>query len=415
MPWNAIATGSDAVGNLAERDRQMASPESKELIQRAAALREQLWAEADEADRRSQLTETVLEAVVGAGLTRLMTPRAYGGHGTDLATLLEVCVELGAGCCSTSWYVGVISAGNFVVSLFPREAQDEVFGAEPGARTALVLGRPSGAVREVPGGLSVSGEWHYVSGCLHAEWISVLVAQENAGAAPAVWFALLPAAEVEIERTWRFTGMRGTGSHTVKAADVFVPRHRLLPYGPVLAGQTDGLVDPVHRYRNSLTGLFGIGLTGSFIGGARGALEFVQGQAAKRPVAGSRYRAQEDSPTFQLDLADAATRIDGAVLHARRITATVEEHAVQGRNADLLTRARTRMDSTRAAQLSRQAVDVLMTAYGSSAFHEASPLQRIWRDVNVGTRHAGFGMGIPQQVYGRALVGADPREISPLV
>lgn len=56
-----------------------------------------------------------------------------------------------------------------------------------------------------------------------------------------------------------------------------------------------------------------------------------------------------------------------------------------------------------------------MTAYGSSAFNEANPLQRIWRDVNVGSRHAGFGMGIPQQLYGRALVGRDPREISLLV
>src|SRR5258708_17852603 len=46
----------------------------------------------------------------------------------------------------------------------------------------------------------------------------------------------------------------------------------------------------------------------------------------------------------------------------------------------------------------------LLTAHGSSSFNEANPLQRIWRDVNVAGRHAAFGMGIPHQIYGRALL-----------
>jgi 3-hydroxy-9,10-secoandrosta-1,3,5(10)-triene-9,17-dione monooxygenase len=64
------------------------------------------------------------------------------------------------------------------------------------------------------------------------------------------------------------------------------------------------------------------------------------------------------------------------------------------------------------AQQCRDAMDLLMTAYGSSAFSDSCPLQRIWSDVQVGSRHAAFGMGIPQQVYGRALAGMDPRQVS---
>jgi hypothetical protein len=73
------------------------------------------------------------------------------------------------------------------------------------------------------------------------------------------------------------------------------------------------------------------------------------------------------------------------------------------------------MASTVAAQRCRETIDTLLTAYGSSAFHESNPLQRIWRDINVGSRHVAFGLGIPEMIYGRVLVGRDPREVSYLV
>jgi alkylation response protein AidB-like acyl-CoA dehydrogenase len=231
----------------------------------------------------------------------------------------------------------------------------------------------------------------------------------------AVHLALVPVSEVEIRDTWFFTGMRGTGSNTVVADRLYVPRHRVLPLMPVIVGETDHLVSPGHRYRNSLMGLFAIGLLGAQLGGADRALSYVREHGPTRPVAASTYRSQVESPTFQLDLASAATLIHSAMLLAGHLAQTVDEHAAAGRNADVTTRAQARMDSTQVAQNCRDAIGLLLTAYGSSAFSESNPLQRIWRDVSVGSRHAGFGMGIPQQLYGRALVGMDPRAISFLV
>ncbi|WP_275427279.1 PhzA/PhzB family protein [Streptomyces sp. NEAU-S7GS2] len=40
-----------------------------------------------------------------------------------------------------------------------------------------------------------------------------------------------------------------------------------------------------------------------------------------------------------------------------------------------------------------------------AASNEVSPVQRIRRALHAGSRRAGFGMGIPQQSYGPALVG----------
>lgn len=378
----------------------------------AAVLREQ----AAGSDRARRLTGPAFAALEGSGMLRLMTPSRFGGHATDLSTFLAACTELGRGCCSAAWIAGVLGAGDFVVSLFPEQAQEEVWGDDPDAGSALVLGAPGRDVRAVEGGGAVvSGRWPYASGSCHTQWVTVLVAVPAPSGPPVVHFALVPRREVTVEDTWTVVGMRGTGSNTVVMDGVVVPPHRLLPYHPVLAGDTDGLVDPGHRYRNSLTGVFSIGLIGALLGGAREALDIVQSHGPTRRVAGSSYTRQTESPTFQLDLAEAAMAVDTATLHARRLAETVDTFAAAGENPDLVTRARARMDSTLVAHTCRGAVDTLLTAYGSAAFDEAHPLQRIWRDVNVGSRHAGFGMGIPEQIYGRALVGEDPRRISPLV
>ncbi|MER6710985.1 acyl-CoA dehydrogenase family protein [Streptomyces sp. NPDC006129] len=390
-------------------------PDRAELVARAEGLRELLQEDAVECERERRLTDRVVTAMTEAGLLRLQTPRRLGGYETDMRTLLDVATALGRGCPSAAWIAGVLNAGNFMAALFPAAAGDEVWGDTPDARCALVLGLPSPAVEPVDGGLIVSGEWAYVSGCLHAQWVSALIAVPTDAGRPDVRFALMPADEIAIKDTWYFAGMRGTGSNTVVADRIFVPDHRLVPYLPVLNGETDGVVDPALPYRNSLTGLFAIGLIGALIGAAEAALDFVRDKGPTRPVAGSTYRDQTKSPTFQLDLADATSKIDTAKLVAARIADTVDELARAGVNADLTVRARNRLESAQVGRLCREAVDTLLTAHGSSAFNESNPLQRLWRDINVGSRHAGFGMGIPEQVYGRALVGGDPRDISFIV
>ncbi|MEV8309806.1 acyl-CoA dehydrogenase family protein [Streptomyces flavidovirens] len=385
------------------------------LVARAGTLRERLWDAAAQADSMRRLPADTVAAITEAGLFRLLTPKRWGGHQTDVRTLLDVCAEIGRGCCSAGWITGVVNAGNFVVSLFPHKAQEEVWGNNPDALAAMVLGMPAKGVEPTAGGVLVTGEWAYASGSLHADWMGGLIAVGSDTGPPEVHFALMPMSELTVKDTWHFAGMRGTGSNTVVAERVFVPAHRLLPYVPVLRGETEELVDPGHAYRHSFTGVFSVGLIGSLIGGADAAYRYVREKAPTRPAAGSTYRNQAESPTLQLDLAEAVTKIDTARLIAGALTDRIDHFAAAGENPDVVTRARARMDSTQTAQLCREAMDTLLTAYGSSAFAESNPLQRIWRDINVGSRHAGFGMGIPQQVYGRALVGKDPREISFLV
>ena len=72
------------------------------------------------------------------------------------------------------------------------------------------------------------------------------------------------------------------------------------------------------------------------------------------------------------------------------------------------------MDTVQAVVNAREASRELMSAHGASAFAESSPLQRIWRDSEVASRHAIVHTGIGTEVYGRALLGVTGG-ITPLI
>ena len=55
-----------------------------------------------------------------------------------------------------------------------------------------------------------------------------------------------------------------------------------------------------------------------------------------------------------------------------------------------------------------------MFAHGSAGFAEASPLQRIWRDAAVASRHAVVLPPIGYELYGKALLGVE-NNVTPLI
>ncbi|RBB33125.1 acyl-CoA dehydrogenase [Burkholderia reimsis] len=389
--------------------------EHEQLVAKAAEVASVLAEESRAADTGRRLTERAVDALTEAGLMRLFTPRRLGGYEAGPATLFDVCYELGRGCCSASWVTSVLNMGNYMIAHFPESTQDDVWGGNRDTRTALIIAPSRAQVERVDGGVVVTGEWAYASGSLHAEWIGALIPKGVDADDETINLVLMPMSALEVRDSWHVTGMRGTGSNTVVANRLFIPRHRVTPYAPIVQGRSRPPSERHRLYSGAFSGLLSIGLLGPQLGAIVTALELVRDQAHERRVASSTFKSQAVSPAFQTDLAEASMMIDGAQLHARRIVETVEHHALAGVLPDEVTRSRFRMESTRVTRLCREAIDRLMTAYGSAAFMESNPLQLIWRDLNVASRHAGFGMGIPQLVYGRALVGLDPREISYLV
>jgi alkylation response protein AidB-like acyl-CoA dehydrogenase len=106
-------------------------------------------------------------------------------------------------------------------------------------------------------------------------------------------------------------------------------------------------------------------------------------------------------------IGEAAMRIDTAWLHTRRAAKVVEDATMTG-PLDAKTGARCRADAGYAMAQVRQAVDTLMNVAGTSAFAESNPLQRIWRDVNVASRHGYLASKPNLELYGRAYCGVEP-------
>ncbi|MFI9047004.1 acyl-CoA dehydrogenase family protein [Streptomyces sp. NPDC053427] len=376
-----------------------------ELVERAATLRPLLAANADRTDRERMVPTENIDALAEAGLLSLMRPARYGGLQTDFRTLLDVGREVGRACGSTAWLTSLLNANAWFVGLFPAQAQDDVWAHIPDARVAGVV-TPSGTAHVVEGGYRVSGRWAPASGCAHADWAVLGVERPDAeGTSDAVGIVLVPMTELTIEDTWFVTGMRGTASNSLVGEDLFVPAHRFHSVPDAVEGRYATPFTDEALYRAPFVPTAALVLTGPQLGLAAAAVDLLLAGAPRRGLTLTSYTVQAEAPTVQLAAANAASHADSAQLHAYRAAADIDEAARSGVLSAYDARARMRMDAGRAAVHAREAVRIVCSAQGASSFGESNPLQRIWRDIETGSRHAVLNPEVAAEIYGKSLFG----------
>jgi alkylation response protein AidB-like acyl-CoA dehydrogenase len=386
-----------------------------ELVDRARALAPLLKENAAEGEQTRRVVQESIDALADAGLFKLMVPRRYGGHETSLGTLLDVCAEVGAADGGTSWVVTLLNAGAWMTSLFPVQAQDEVFGADPAAKVSGVVTPTSTSVK-VEGGYRVSGRWYYNSGSWHADWAVLGIPfTDDDGKVVDQGIALIPRTDTTLEETWFVAGMRSSGSNCLVAQDVFVPEHRTLSVSAAIEGdyRSERLADEP-LYRSAFVSVLALSLIGPQLGLGRAALELVREASGKKPISHTFFETQAESAGFQLQVAKAALMLDTAGLHAHRAARDLDEAAARGEFPTYETRARVRADVGYAAEHVTGAIELLLTAHGAASFAEVNPMQRIWRDSATAARHAIVAPYVAYEVYGKVLVGSEDR-ITPLV
>ncbi|GHF71105.1 acyl-CoA dehydrogenase [Streptomyces mashuensis] len=387
----------------------------KDLTERAAALVGLLRGNAARTEEGRRVVEENIEALAGAGLFALTVPGRFGGHQASVRALLEVSAELGRGCGSTAWTTALVNVCAWITALYPERAQREVFGEDPGARVCSVF-TPGGTSRAAGSGQVISGRWPFASGCLHAQW--ALLGTPVTGAAGEQLdrgVALVPMAELAVEDTWHTVGMRGTGSHTLVAEDVFVPGHRILSVSRALRGEYPTEFTDEALYRAPFVPVLASVLVGPQWGMARGGLELVTASLAEgRPLSHTFFTRAREASSTQMQLAEAAQLVDTAGLHLMRAADDIDACAASGRRMPLRERARVRMDTATVARRSREALDILLNLHGAGSFTEANPLQRLWRDQETASRHAMTNPAVASELYGRALLGIE-EQVTPLI
>jgi alkylation response protein AidB-like acyl-CoA dehydrogenase len=380
----------------------------EDVVKRAAALRPLLEQHRAEGERERRLADEAIAALGDAGLFRAWVPRRFGGLELDFRTLMDATVEITRGDASAGWLVLILGCGDWLTGLFPDQAQEEVFSTGPDTKVCQVL-TPKAAARRVDGGWRVSGNWAPASGCLHSGWAMLGMSLPEHGDDPVgAAFGLVPMSELRIKDTWFTLGMRATGSNLLIGENLFVPDHRVLRRAPATRGVFPRELNDSPRYRAALVPTLATFLIAPLLGMAEQALDHVVAQSGRRGIAFTSYERQRESTGFQLAVAEAATKIDVARLIAHRSADVVDGHALSGTHPDYLERARLRQHSSHAVQQCREAVDVLVSAYGAAAMSESDPLHAALRDIQTASRHAIAHPASNSELFGRALLGIEP-------
>jgi 3-hydroxy-9,10-secoandrosta-1,3,5(10)-triene-9,17-dione monooxygenase len=389
-------------------------PSHAELVLRAAALVPALRERAVEAERLRRLPPDNVAALRGAGLLKVLQARRYGGWQMSLRTHVDVVSTLARGCASTAWCVGVVHAHSWLLGHFPQKAQEDLYGQNPEAFVSAVIA-PRGTARVVEGGYLLNGVWPFGSGCQASDWLLLGAAVLDAkGEAIDEGDLAVPTAQVTIKDDWNVVGLRGTGSCTLMAKDLFVPQHRFVSLPGAIEGRSPGIeLHDGWLYRSAAVPVLALAITPSALGAAETALEVFKTRLPGREVAYTAREVQLQMPVTHMQTAQAATRIDTARLLLHHCADAIQEAAEKGETMEFTQRARVRMDCAYAVRLCMDAVEILYLASGGSGIAEANPIQRAWRDLHAVNMHGLLNLQTNEEMYGRVLLGLEPN--TPLI
>ncbi|GGQ18456.1 acyl-CoA dehydrogenase [Streptosporangium pseudovulgare] len=382
-------------------------PAREELVRRASELLPVLRKNAAWSEENRRLHDESIQALADAGVFKLRVPAHYGGYEADTRTLVEVAAELAKADGSTAWTASVYWIPTWMTCMFPDEVQDEVFST-PDVRVCGTLS-PSAMATPVDGGVVVNGRWGFVSGAWHSHWQEIIAIQAGPGVEPMPIMALVPMSDLEIVDDWNTSGLKGTGSVSTVAKDVFIPAERVLPLPAVLAGQYASKLNAASPiYRVPLLPVASASSVGTAVGLAKAAQEAFFQRLPERKITYTGYSSQREAPLTHLQVAEAAMKVDEAEFHAGRLAGLVDGKGVSGEQWTLEERVKARADMGAACRLAKEAVDIYATASGGSSIYTHVPIQRIARDISAMNLHALMHPNTNAELYGRILCGLEP-------
>jgi alkylation response protein AidB-like acyl-CoA dehydrogenase len=292
----------------------------------------------------------------------------------------------------------------FFCARLPDEGAGEIYSRGPDILIAAQFGRPLKAT-STNGGYRISGQAPFVSNCRDADWFSttVLVDEESAAGEPEMRMVYFPREGCEIIDTWNVMGMRGTGSHDISVADVYVPKSRTFPMQPDF--------EPGSHYRGPLyrlpvMGTAAAGIPTPMLGVARRALDEVTEVARNKTPVASNCRLRERA-TAQVQLGRAEAILRSGRLLLLDTLSQAWRRCLDGETHSLEQRADLQLGMAHAMSSAVQAVELACSIAGTTAFRATSPLERCFRDVQT-MRHHVFASEQRYGTFGQVYLGVEP-------
>jgi alkylation response protein AidB-like acyl-CoA dehydrogenase len=340
-----------------------------EYLERARELSPELEAAAEEIERRRELPEAIVEALVERGLFRLLLPRALGGAELPPAAYVQVIEEVAKHDASTAWCLGQANGCTMTAALLDPEVAREIFGD----RRGIVAWGPPGPAeaRAVAGGYRLTGTWSFASGSHHATWLGAHVTIP-----PAMRTLLFPKASAKFTDIWHVIGLRGTGSDSYTVTDLFVPESHTVLREAVPKPRQPGAL-----YAFSSSNMYSSGFAGVALGIARSTLDaFIE--LARDKIPRGAKRTLRDDNVVQSQVAQSEARLRAGRAFLLGSLEQIWRDVAQSRHLTLEHNTTIRLASTWAIHQAKDVVDTAYHAAGATAIFESNPFERRLRDVH---------------------------------
>nr|WP_087574178.1 acyl-CoA dehydrogenase family protein [Sphingomonas sp. CDS-1] len=396
-----------AVAELARPSRSARTPD--EMVAAIQAAVPELQAYALEEEKAGRLSDETVRRLAEIGVFDIAIPREYGGLGYDTADQRRIYTAVGKIAGSTGWVSWVTTTHVRWITMWPGEAQDEVFGLHwPAPRiSGVITANGPGKARAVEGGYRLSGKWPFASGCRHAAFCILGAMVAKADGSSEMRLMLVPMSQMEIVDDWHVSGMKASSSNSVQLTEeIFVPAYRTVSFIQAVFGTPEKPL-PADQlvYRNNFATYTSLTSGSTPLGMAKGALDYFMERVGKRAITATDYKVQADAAVTHFQLSEVVGKIEAAERLLDADAREIDRRAGSGEAFDDLFRAKIRFDVATSVRACAEAIETLHRASGASTIHEANPMQRYARDVRVATVHGQFNYETCAEDYGRALCG----------
>lgn len=217
----------------------------KKLIEKAIDLRPLLREQQADTEQRGYYSTEIRDQLNDAGFYAAIQPKKFGGLEASLSDYFRILIELARGCPSSAWCYGLGTGKTIMVSsYYPEEVQRDIHeragvvhaGHGPGRSTAT----------PVDGGYIINGTFNYCSGIPYSNHllgtapVNGVIGDQSVNS----WSAdkmsnliefIIPRGDgsnYEVLEDWgdgRTLGLNGTGSHSVRVENQFVPTAFTIP------------------------------------------------------------------------------------------------------------------------------------------------------------------------------------------
>jgi 3-hydroxy-9,10-secoandrosta-1,3,5(10)-triene-9,17-dione monooxygenase len=221
----------------------------KKLMESAKRIGMAAEKEALKADQNATISEHVVNLIKEEGINRLILPKNYGHPQIDFKIYSDLVKTVGYYNLSAAWLTYFYSLHNSWTTFLPKNRMDEI--VNEGGLLADIFA-PVGKVDIVEGGYLLTGKWNFVSGVNYSSWVSVGANYHFEGEPIPDRIGLcLKVSDLQVIEEWDSIGLRGSGSNTIIAYNVFVPEDLVFRISEVIMGKAaNSSIEEDYLYKN---------------------------------------------------------------------------------------------------------------------------------------------------------------------